>query len=97
MHRGKNLALFELECRDIEREVLYAIDQNSEPFPMRERVSLKAKGVQSFSKKLKNKLEDPPYTCMEDAVCASQLAQLATTHRDKTEGGRPTSSKGLSE
>ncbi|GMP59894.1 hypothetical protein CsSME_00022980 [Camellia sinensis var. sinensis] len=31
---------------------------------------------------------------MEDPFCAFQLAQLATTHRDKTEGGRPTNSGG---
>ncbi|GMQ02253.1 hypothetical protein CsSME_00048570 [Camellia sinensis var. sinensis] len=31
---------------------------------------------------------------MGDPLCAFQLAQLATTHRDKTEGGRPTSSGG---
>ncbi|GMP56016.1 hypothetical protein CsSME_00020642 [Camellia sinensis var. sinensis] len=31
---------------------------------------------------------------MEDPFCALQLAQLATTHRDKTVGGRPTSSSG---
>ncbi|GMP85803.1 hypothetical protein CsSME_00038838 [Camellia sinensis var. sinensis] len=31
---------------------------------------------------------------MEDTNCAFQLAQLAHTHRDKTEGGRPTSSGG---
>ncbi|GMP70141.1 hypothetical protein CsSME_00029117 [Camellia sinensis var. sinensis] len=28
---------------------------------------------------------------MEDQLCAVQLAQLATTHRDKTGEGRPTS------
>ncbi|GMP24385.1 hypothetical protein CsSME_00001666 [Camellia sinensis var. sinensis] len=31
---------------------------------------------------------------MKDPFCAFQLAQLATTHRDKTEGGRPTNSGG---
>ncbi|GMP29386.1 hypothetical protein CsSME_00004515 [Camellia sinensis var. sinensis] len=31
---------------------------------------------------------------MEDPFCAFQLVQLATTHRDITEGGRPTSSSG---
>ncbi|GMQ02252.1 hypothetical protein CsSME_00048569 [Camellia sinensis var. sinensis] len=31
---------------------------------------------------------------MVDPLCAFQLAQLATTHRDKTEGGRLTSSGG---
>ncbi|GMQ07722.1 hypothetical protein CsSME_00051806 [Camellia sinensis var. sinensis] len=31
---------------------------------------------------------------MEDPFCAFQLAQMATTHRDRTEGGRPTSEGG---
>ena len=32
----------------------------------------------------------PPYTCMEDTVCALQLTQLASTQSDKTGGKGPT-------
>ena len=68
----------------------FALGNFSEPGSRRGRASLieETKGP-SFLEKL-NLDAIPLYLCMEDTVCALQLAQLASIQFDKTEGKLPT-------
>mgnify|MGYP003702391427 CR=1 FL=1 len=59
----------------------------------RESLSYRKTKGSSFLEKL-NLDAIPPYTCMEDTVCALQLAQLASIQSEKIEGKLPTRKDG---